>query len=298
MTDIVPLGEPMTPEQLQKILAGAGAIDEKNDSYGATRMKVNGNTFQTDDNVWMSNPKSEAPAFTARLMSPPEQYQAFWFDDAAAERAGRPEMAGRMCKSYYDNPQEARDYGTNGAPCRSCLFKPFGDERPKCGWKGDLRFQIFPEDGELKGDEPLHEITFSVTGMIEFRGTAREPQGGSATDMNFITKLGYFAAGNPALEYPGLWSEWGVTPGEAVGIALEALNEGLVVAGFRIAMQSNQDKSRTWPVVVLDPVHVERPETGTTAIPAGTTVEENNATAAPTEDAPKTHETVDSDLPF
>jgi len=149
-------------------------------------MKTSGTNFVTDDDMWMTNTKSGEPAFVARLLNPPVQYQAFYFNAADAAEAGRPEMEKRFCKSHYDNPNENREFGTNGASCRACPFNPFGNKRPKCSWKGDIAFQIIPDDGVLKGDEPIYSLTLSTTGMIEYRGTRKDNVGGSVTDKNFM----------------------------------------------------------------------------------------------------------------
>lgn len=256
----------LSAEELMDILAKVGAVDEKREGYGAIRMKVTGNIFQTDDDVWMSNPKTNEPAFVARLLGPPEQYQAFWFDKARAERAGRPEMADRFCRSRYDHPDEAREYGTNGAPCRSCIFKPWGEERQHCAWKGDLRFQMVKEDGVMTGDEPVYEISLSTTSMVEWRGAGKDRKKGSATDKTFVLKLGDFMQ--------NLAAEWEVSPQEAVELGWVALNEGLVAAEFRIVQQTNEELGRTWSVVSLTPVFVQRPEVNTTQLTTGEEEEE------------------------
>lgn len=242
--------EALTAEEITAILAGHGAVDEQETGY--IRMKVSGTNFTTEDDVWMTNPKTGAPAFVARLLGPPQQYQAFFFDKAAAEKAGRPEMEKRFCKSHYDNPNENREYGTNGASCRACPFNPFGNERPKCGWKGDLAFQIIPEDGTLKGDEPIHALTLSVTGMIEWKGTRKDNVAGSVTDKNFMHRLAEESIKNAA--------DWGVTPEQAVLIGLNALAEGMVAAEFRSVRAINEEKGMEWHVVSLNPVHIQRPD--------------------------------------
>lgn len=246
----------MTAEDIQRILAGAGVIDNQDSGYGAIRMKMSGNTFQTEHDVWVSNPKTMEPAFVARLMGPPEQYQAYWFNELDADKAGRPEMKDRFCKSYYDNPQQAREYGTNGASCRACPFQPFGDSAKRCSWRGDLRFQIIPDDGVLTGDEPLHEISLSTTGMIEFRGTKKTPLGGAVSAMNFQAKLAEFAIKH--MEDLGFTPDGTPEQGAAVILkALEAFNAGLVAAEFRILTQTNEEKGQSWPVVSLTPVHIQ-----------------------------------------
>jgi len=246
--------EPLNVDEISAILAAHGAIDEAGDSY--IRMKVQGTNFITDDDVWMSNPKTGAPAFKARLIGPPIQYQAFWFDAAAAERAGRPDMVKRFCKSHYDNPNEAREYGTNGASCRACPFNPFGSERPKCQWRGDVNFQIIDDEQPLTGDEPIYTMSFSITSMIEYKGTKRAPNEGSVSTENFMYKLAKFSI--------GMASEWGVSPEQAIIIGLSALNEGMVAVEFRALTARSEELGREWSVVSMTPYHVQKPDTGET----------------------------------
>ena len=260
-------------DDITAALQSAGAIDEETEQI--ERVKLDGSTFvATDDNIWVSNPKTQEPAFVARIMGPPAQFQAFWFTPELAAQAGRDDMAaGGFCKSYYDNPAEAREHGTNGASCRSCLFNPFGDSRPKCSWKGDIQFQVVPEDGTLTGEETVYTMTLSTTGMIQWKGTRKAPNAGSVTDKNFMFGLAELALQNSV--------EWGQQPQEAIRTALNALNEGLVAASFRIVRATNENNGNTWSVPVIEPVHIEVPSVeAAPAIEAGT----EDPTAAP-EDA-------------
>lgn len=241
----------LTAAEISAILAASGAIDEAN--LGYIRMKTQGTNFVTDDDIWMTNPKTGAPAFTARLLGPPVQYQAFYFDAAKAEKAGRPDMVNRFCRSHYDNPNENREYGTNGYSCRACIFNPFGQESPKCGWKGDINFQIIPDGQTLTGDEPIHTLTLSLTGMIEWRGTRRAPNEGSVSTENFMYKLAKLSILQA--------QEWGVSPEQAIIIGLSALNEGMVAAEFRSLVARNEERGMEWNVVSITPIHVQRPET-------------------------------------
>jgi len=237
----------LSPEEITAILAGAGAVDEEQEEF--FRIKTDGTNFISDDDIWMSNPKTGEAAFTARILGPPVQYQAKWFRPEDAEKADRPEMANRFCKSYYDNPQENREFGTNGASCRDCIFKPFGDGSFKCGWKGDLQFQIIPPDGVMQGDEVVWTITFSATGMIEFRGTRKNRTGGSATEKNFMHRLAELSL--------QLAPEWGLEPEAAVIAGLTSLAGGGVAAEFRIVRVTNETMGNTWSVPTLTPIHIE-----------------------------------------
>jgi hypothetical protein len=250
---------PLTPDEISAVLAGAGAIDEEGEQF--LRIKIDGTNFVSDDEIWMTNPKTGEPAFTARLLQGPMQYQSFWFTPEAAVEADRPDMANKFCKSHYDNPQENRERGTNGASCRACPFNPFGNEYPKCSWKGDIQFQIIPDDNVMKGDEPVWTLTLSTTGMIEWRGTRKNQTGGSATDANFMNKLA-----NLALEKA---PEWGIEPEQAIIAALTSLNGGGVAAEFRAMRMTNEQSGNTWSVPSLTPVHIELLTEETTQIESG-----------------------------
>jgi hypothetical protein len=239
----------LSPEEITAILQGQGAVDEEAEEFH--RIKTDGTNFVSDNDIWMSNPKTGEPAFVARLLQSPVQYQSFWFTPEAATEAGRPEMANRFCKSHYDNPQENREFGTNGASCRACPFNPFDKSvYPRCSWKGDIQFQIIPEDGVMKGDEIVWTMTLSVTGMIEWKGTRANPTGGSATDQNFMHRLATLAA--------GMAPEWGVNAEQAIVEALTSLQGGGVAAEFRAIRVSNEQSGNTWTVPSLNPVHIER----------------------------------------
>jgi hypothetical protein len=247
----------LTPDEITAILAEAGAIDEQQETF--LRLKVDGTNFVSDDDIWMSNPKTGEPAFTARILNNPVQFQAMWFDDGKQKgidpdwvRYERPDMVGGgYCKSYFDNPQEARETGTNGASCRDCMCNPFQKKvRPKCGWKGDLQLQMIPEDGVMKGDEPVVTLTLSTTGMIQWRGTAQSKQGGSAPDtFNFQYLLAELAIAKSG--------EWGLSVPEAINAALTSLVGGGVAAEWRIHRVTNEESGNTWSVPAATPVHIE-----------------------------------------
>lgn len=249
----------LTAEEISAILQGHGAIDAEAEQF--YRIKIDGTNFVSDDDIWMSNPKTGEPAFVARLLGPPVQYQSFWFNPEAALEAGRPEMANRFCKSHYDNAQENREFGTNGASCRACPFNPFGNASPKCSWKGDIQFQIIPDDGVMKGDETVWTMTLSTTGMIEWRGTRKSQTKGSATDKHFMHRLAELAS--------TLSPEWGMGAEEAIVAALTSLNGGGVAAEFRAVRMTNESSGNTWSVPSLNPVHIELLSGGSPQLESG-----------------------------
>jgi hypothetical protein len=256
MTDNALQTEALSPEDIAAILADAGAIDEEGETF--YRLKVDGSNFVGNDDIWMSNPKTGEAAFTARILANPVQFQAMWFQAAKdgqpsdAVTYNRPDMeGGGYCKSYYDNPAEAREVGTYGASCRSCMVNPFQQTyRPKCGWKGDLQLQIIPEDGVMKGDEVVQTLTFSTTGMIQWRGTKKSPSGGSVEGTN---NFQFLLAQLALAKAP----EWGLTAKEAITAALTSLVGGGVAAEFRIHRVTNEEAGNTWSVPAATPVHIE-----------------------------------------
>lgn len=241
----------LTADEITALLQGAGVVDTANNTFN--RMKVDGSMFVAGDEVYPYNPVKGEPAFIARIVAPPDQYQGFWFNEKTATFANRPDMANRMCKSYYDVPNQARKFSENGASCDACPFNPFRpaplEGEGHCQWKGDLNLQILPPDGVLTGEETIWTLTLSMTGMIEWRGTRKNPSSGSASEFNFMHKLANFAVSQAA--------EWGVTPQEAIATALTSYNLGGVAAEFRLVRQQSDDKSRSWNVVSATPIYVE-----------------------------------------
>ena len=242
--------ESLSPEEITAILQGAGAIDEEGEQF--YRLKVDGTNFVSDDDIWMSNPKTGEPAFTARILANPVQFQSYWFTPEDAVKYDREDMvSGGYCKSYYDNPQEARETGTNGASCRSCMVNPFQKNvRPKCSWKGDIQLQIIPEDGVMKGDEEVMTLTLSTTGMIQWRGTRANPSGGSVDNTN---NFQFLLAQLALAKAP----EWGISGQEAITAALTSLVGGGVAAEWRIHRVTNEESGNTWSVPAATPVHIE-----------------------------------------
>lgn len=239
---------PAAPSQddITAILRKLGGVETPTSEFH--RIKIDGSTFYLDDEPFVSNPKTGAPAFTARIVNVPEEYQALWFDEEMAVMAGRTGKTG-FCKSWFGNPAQAREWSEDGASCRSCIFNPFTKDAPlgkKCQWKGELQLQIVdPATGQLRDDTIWH-LTLSTTAMIEWKGTSRDSVKGNVSDHNFIHKLAAFAcAQNPDVD-----------PNKAIYGALTALSLGGVVAEFRILRAQSSDGARTWSVVSATPVAI------------------------------------------
>lgn len=252
----------MSAAEITAVLQKAGAIDTDSGSFN--RMKVDATSFVTETDIFVYNQRTDEPAFIARVMAPPEQYQALWWTRAMAEYGGRVEdlpdkdgdNVGFMCKSYYDRPGQERKFSETGASCENCAFKPFAETPPgfnqSCSWKGDLKLQLIPESGQLTGDEPIYTLTLTQTGMVEFRGTRKEKVKGSATDANFMHRLATLAVSKA--------DEWSVDPEAAIMLALTSLHQGGVAAEARIFRQTSTNGSFSWSIPSFNPIHVEHPE--------------------------------------
>lgn len=241
-------------DDLDAVMQASGAVEAPRESFN--RMKLDGPNFVADDNAWQTPVRGDGPAFIARIVGAPTQYQAKWFTAAEAERVDRPSIAESFCKSHIEIPTQARETAEDGTSCRSCPFNPFErGVQNKCAWKGDLRLQPFPEgdDPELTGDEPIYLLTLSTSAMFQWKGPSREGE------TNFITELGRYAVTNAQRLY-----DIEVTTKEqaemVVGRALGALNAGLVAAEVRSVKKANEALGREWYVPVLTPIHIDTDE--------------------------------------
>lgn len=232
------------------------------------RIKVVGQNFvfgtdeRGNDNIIASyNPVTKEPALYVRIAGQPTEYQKAWFDkDGELARAvGRPQAAGKMCKSHFDDPNEARKFGATSvdrASCDECPIHPFvpKDQLPeeakgkKCAWNADIEFYILDkqEDGTLAAiDETLYTLSLSTTGVIEFKGSNSKKTSalaGSVSDQNFMVKLAKLGM-----------EKWG-----APGIlkAMSYFNLGGVVAEVRSLPASSGDGAFRYSVTSFTPIDI------------------------------------------
>lgn len=261
----------LSAAEITNILQKAGAIDDNSSTFN--RMKVDASMFIAGDDMYAYNPKTDEPAFIARLIAAPAQYQSLWWNIDMAEFGGRTEDipdtsnpdSGFMCRSWYDKPEQNRKFSENGASCDNCAFGPFVDIptgfKNRCSWKGDVQLQVIPESGQLTGDETIWTLTLSTTSMVEFRGTRKERVKGSATDFNFMHRLAMLAVEKAP--------EWGIEPDAAVLLALTSLASGGVAAEARIYRQTSSNKAFSWSIVSFNPIHIEPPTGSTLALDDG-----------------------------
>jgi|WetSurMetagenome_2_1015567.scaffolds.fasta_scaffold159806_2 hypothetical protein len=237
----------LTGEELTALLQSTGWAEKQNEAV-MPRMKLDGNMLTTPDGeMFVYNPaKPKIPACTVRIVRSPEEYWGIWVDEEAARLVGIPEIAGSFSKKYIHADANRRVWPSDEA------FDRLKAAGLKASWKGDMQVQIIPEDGNLKGDEPVYILTLSTTSLIEFKGTSKNPSSGSVSEQNFITKLSLFA-----IDSIGDGDQT-----KAVIDALTSLTMGGVAAEVRILRAENKELGRTWSVISFEPVHVEPMQAG------------------------------------
>lgn len=238
----------LSDDDITALLRQGGAIAPPSQ---VNRIKIEGSNFIVGEQIFVYNTATKKPAFIARIVEPMEELQQFWFLPEHAQYAGRPDIQDRMCKSYFNIPGQERKHAEDGTDCSTCPFGPFVKDPPygkKCQWRGDLRLQIIPDSGILNGDEEIWTLNFPTTSVIEFKGTAKNPQVGSVSPTNFMHKLGKLAQKNAQAA--------GEDPQTAVMKALKSYYNGGVVAEFRLLPMSNRDGNNTWRVISLEPIQI------------------------------------------
>ena len=240
-------------------LRALGMIEpERETSYN--RVNVNGASFELGEDTFPTNQKTKAPAFYGRLLDLPDEYPGVFLTEDDAEILGRPEIAGKFCKSHYNPekyPNEASSdgrtgaYAEDGTACSKCPIMPFVkkelsplENNKKCQWRGDIKFQRCEQDGTTL-DERTWTLSLPTTAMIELKGARQEPDKGYITERNFMFRLVDLALAT--------WPE--MNPAAAIQRASIALASGGVVAAFR-AIQFRNANSMSFPVVALEPVAI------------------------------------------
>lgn len=241
-------------------LRDAGFLSPASAGTDFNRIKLDGQNLVYNDEIIASyNAKTKEPALYIRLAGEATEYQAMWFDkDGNLARAvGRPGMAGKMCKSHFDDPNEARSFAMDGTSCDSCPVHPFMpfDKLPpeagnkRCAWKADLEFYILDkqEDGTLaQTDDTLYTMSLPTTGVIEYKGSSSKkgggPLAGSVSPENFKVQLARLAMTK--------WGEKGILMAKTYERA------GGVIAELHILRGTSPDGSRSYPVVSLRPIDI------------------------------------------
>lgn len=261
----------LTDASITEALRAAGMIETPQEF---PRIKVDGQTFIAGDNMYISNPKSGDPAFLAQLLGPPIEYQARWFDDDGdlAQAIARPELAGTMCKSHFAKEGEKREFNEKGMSCRTCQVNPWvhRDNLPpeargqKCTWRGDIELRILADDMTI-ADETVWTLSLSTTGMIEFKGTGKEPAKGSVSDFNFMHRLARFGGDRDP-----------ENPNRGALHAITSLPLGLVVAEVR-SIPAQASNGNRYSVVSFNPAAIVEADDQ----PALTTTEQPDESPVP-----------------
>lgn len=262
----VPSTNVLSDEDRLAALREAGLIEPASGGSTINRLTMKSGVFYIGDDVLaVADPKGKKPAFIAQLKDAPFEFQAAWFTEAQAIAAGRPNIADKFCKSHFLVEKEKRDYAEDGTACETCPINPFTkvDELPewadgkKCQWRGDLEFKIVERDDQgVYGieDDTLYTMTLPPTGMIDFKGTSRQPVKGSVSERNFTQQLVDLAI-----------DKWGAD--QPILKMNHALRHGAVVAEVRAIAAKNDTGSRSWHVIQLTPVHILDIEEPAAALP-------------------------------
>lgn len=266
-------------DEFTAALRASGFLAAASGGSDINRLVVKGtNIYSGDEIVAVYNQKTKEPALIVQLAGTPKQYQALWFSKSSdddptsnrglAEAIGRPEIAGKFCKSHFDDPNEARRYSESGASCDECPVHPFvpRDQLPpeakgkKCSWKADIEFWILEKDEEgnyIPSDKTLYTMSLATTGVIEFFGSSsknRDNLAGSVSPMHTMARTAKLGM-----------QKWGT---EGILKARTYLDLGGVICALHILPQSNDDKSRSWNVPSFDPIEIleieEQPQLETT----------------------------------
>lgn len=253
-TELAP--KALSPAEITALLRNAGAI-EADDGSSGNYIKIEGTTFYLGDDMYVSNPKTGAPAFLAQIAGPLKQLQSRWWTPAEAEAVGRPNIADHMCRSWFDEPDQNREYAEDGTSCRKCPVNPFvnklnvpdwAEDKKKCQQRGELDLRVFdPETGKV-ASEDIYTLRMSFTSLVEWHGLKESPEKGHVGPYNFMHLLANLAAQNAAAakEDPSLH----------ILRAMTSLRLGGVIAEVRAVPKQSQDKSRNYYVTQLTPVQI------------------------------------------
>lgn len=252
-----------TDDDFTAALRAAGFLSPASAGSDFHRIKVTGQNFMVDDEIIASyNAKTKEPALIVRIAGPITEYQANWFDkDGDLARAiGRPEIAGKMCKSHFDDPKEARRFSQTGASCDECPIHPFvpKDQLPpeadgkRCSWKADVDLYILEkvvgDDGAVtytQDDDTLYTMTLPTTAVIEFQGSSSKkgsPLAGAVSEENFKVKLAKLGMAK--------WGEEGILKAGTY-YAL-----GGVIAELRPLPASSNDGAFNYNVLSFTPIEI------------------------------------------
>lgn len=239
--------------QITEALRALGLMQQAQ-SNSFARAKINGTNIEMGDEVFPSNQRTKAPAIHARLLDVPLEYHGMWFTPQEAQIVRRPDIQDRFCKSYYHIETQGGKYAEDGTSCETCPVNPFikRDQSPlengkKCSWRADVVFAWTDADGNPL-DDRTWTLSLPTTSVIELKGLARstEPHKGHTSDYNFMHKLAQFAIAQ--------WPD--KDPGQAILDVSSSLRLGAIVVGIRVEQVKSQDGTRSYPLIIIDPVAI------------------------------------------
>jgi hypothetical protein len=240
-------------------LREAGFLSPASAGSDFHRVKLDGQNLTYEGEVIGSyNAKTKEPALYIRLAGEATEYQAAWISEALAIAIDRPALAKKMCKSHFNDPNEARKMSDRGYSCDTCPIHPLmpktdlppeADEK-RCSWKADIDFYILEKqtDGTLKQvDETLYTMSLATTAVIEYKGSGGNKTPGAAlkgsvSPENFKVQLAKLGMAK--------WGEKGILMAKTYEAA------GGVIAEVHILRGQSPDGSRSYPVVSLKPIDI------------------------------------------
>lgn len=229
----------LSPEDITQAMIAAGLITPAVGGADFNRVRVDGQRFIFGDkenpDYIFDSPSNGTPAFRCQIVSDAIEYNGRWFDEVLAQKAGRPTIAGKMCKTHLAIPEQAGQRAEDGTPCQTCPVYyrlPKGSEVPtdangiakKCGGMLDVEFRLLDDNGQIS-DERVWTLSMSFTGLMEWQGSFSDKAAGYVSETNFKRKLATLAAtraGDPAKF------------AEAIIKATQSLQKGGVLAEGRI----------------------------------------------------------------
>jgi hypothetical protein len=246
------------PVDFLAALRNAGFLSQPNQGADFHRIKHQGqNLIYNDEIIASYNAVTKEPALIVRIAGPIVEYQANWFekDGNLARAIGRPDVAGKMCKSHFDDPNEARKFSNHGTSCDECPIMPFvpKDKLPdeakgkKCSWKADIDLYILDKQADgtyAQVDQTLYTMSLPTTAVIEFKGsTSKKADGiaGSVSPENFMVKLAKLGM-----------QKWG----DDFLKAHTYYNLGGVIAELRPLPTSSNDGAFNYNVISFNPIDI------------------------------------------
>lgn len=250
-------------DEFTAALREAGFLSAASGGSEINRVRISGTTvYYGDEILGVANPKTKEPALYVQLTDEPRQFQRFFFPKPGepgselAEIAGRPHIAGKFCKSWFDNPSQARKYSEDGASCDACPVHPFmpKDQLPpeadgkKCQWSAEVEFRILErqDDGTFVcNDETIYTLTLATTGVIEYFGSGtkgRDPQAGSVSEKNTQTEIAMLGI-----------AKWGK---EGLFKARTFARLGGIIHALHILPARSKDGKINWTVPHFTPIDI------------------------------------------